>query len=342
MKTRLDELKEWSFSVLDELDENKSYKIAFSGGKDSSVLLGIFADWLTRNEISLFRRQELFKVVFSDTLLEAPGLYTLVAHAQSFSESIGLPFYYTAPTNLHREYWVVQFGYGYPVPNHANRWCTNFLKVRPMQKVHGVALTGRHIGESSNRDSKLSKCGSIECGIDLISGTIDPIARWTNCDIWDWIALEGDTCLYTGFSRLIHATYDITDSDKGLRMGCFMCPVISANTIKKNQDLGISPPFSLAVRGILEDLRKEPRLNNPRTKKAGTILCDSRVKHWARLKKFFPQMIEYGFITEEIIGKVDLMLEAKTYPPLYRQEWIDAQETLLQKEPLQLNLSITI
>ena len=142
MKTKLDVLKEWSFSVFDNLKKNskvkliifrvnskklKKYKIkkrltikvwlvfrldyllCFSGGKDSSVLIGIYKQWL---QLQNFKPLSHVKIVFSDTLLEMPSLYQLVSHIEDFAISAGISFIRTKPISLHREYWLVVFGLG--------------------------------------------------------------------------------------------------------------------------------------------------------------------------------------------------------------------------------------
>lgn len=319
----LKELMKWSFGVLDSLPKDDQYKIAFSGGKDSHVLLGVYLQWLIQNPpLNL-------KVVFADTQLEAPKLYKLVTNAKKVCEELEVEFITVKPP-LERNYWVLQFGRGYCVPRYNARWCTSKLKIRPIKRIKGKDLTGSHLGESPNRDKRLNGCGSTECGIDLLEGRIEPIARWGNCDVWDWIGLFGDGTFYDGFCNDIHDTYEISDSEGSLRFGCVMCPVVSLNTIKKNVSSGAVPPVSSLVRNLLEELRGEPRINNPRTGKAGAILVDSRIKYWEKMETFFPELLNYQLISPEIIARVNQLLSDRAYPITYPQEWIEEQERLVK------------
>lgn len=259
---RLATLKRRTFGVFDNLDPSQQYRLSFSGGKDSHVLLGVYLEWVKQGGTKLDIR-----VVFSDTLLESSQLYNLIGCIQDVCDRKHLPFQIVQPP-LEDNFWVKLVGYGYLVPNWRNRWCTGKLKISPMSKIPGIVIAGSHVGESGKRDHRLKTCGSIECGIDLIDNKIEPLAWWNNCDVWDWIILESDKVLYKGVSDNLLSLYDISSSNSNLRMGCFMCPVISQNKITEQTRKGIIPPFAIQVRDLLEELRKAPRILSPRTKKA--------------------------------------------------------------------------
>ncbi len=320
----LQEKIDWSFNIFDRLSDSDPYIIAFSGGKDSHVLLGIYLEWCESRQ-----RQLNLQVVFADTQLETPGLYKLIEKIKIMCLIKGISFIQQKPEVKHN-FWVLQFGIGYPVPDYKNRWCTKYLKVQPVNKIIGQPITGTHLGESQTRDKRLNSCGSSECGIDKLTGVIEPLTPWRNCDIWDWLLLESDKILYHGVSDNLLTMYDIAESATGsLRMGCFMCPVVSPKTLNNNVDKGIAPEFTLTIRDILEELRQSPRINSERTKKAGAILVDARIKLWEKLKIFFPEMLAYGWITPNNITEVERLLAKRSYPPTYKQAWIATQEALL-------------
>ena len=246
----LEQKIEQSYRVLDSLPVEGKYILAFSGGKDSHVVLGVYLSWCQSRSAALD-----IKVVFSDTGLEAPKLYGLINSAEIACKSKGLEFIQTKP-DISKSYWVIQFGLGYPVPTHRNRWCTNNLKVRPMQKVKGIPITGVHKGESSQRDKRLNSCATGECGISDISNGVEPIREWRNCDVWDYITIYLDDVLYQGACDNIMSMYEISESQTGsLRMGCIMCPVVSEKRIRENVEKGISPSYSIELREVLEKLR---------------------------------------------------------------------------------------
>jgi len=315
--TRLDDLTDWTFEVFNSLDKSLKYSIAFSGGKDSHVLLGLYFHWcqITENKLNA-------NVVFSDTLLESTQLLKLIENINNSIEINHHNFLKVKPS-LEKNFWVLLVGLGYPVPDYKNRWCTKYLKVEPMKANKGVVIAGSHKGESHTRDNRLNGCGSIECGIDKITNKIEPIAVWNNCDVWDWIIERGDTYLYQGVSDNLLKLYDIQESQSGsLRMGCFMCPVVAKARIDKQVTDGTIPEFSIKIRELIEQLRNAPRILSPKTKKAGAILVDSRIDFWGKLKKYFPAMLENKWIDEDVITLVDSLLARRAYPPTYKQSWI--------------------
>lgn len=322
-ETRLDRLIKWSFAVFDSLDPTLEYQLAFSGGKDSHVLLGIYLCWCK------IRGKNLqLKVVFSDTFLESSRLYDLVDSAAKLCGNLSIPFLKVHPA-IEKTFWVRLIGLGYPVPNYRNRWCTKDLKTKPMQRIGGIVLAGSHEGESTKRTARLKSCGSSECGIDKIANKVEPLTVWQNCDIWDWIILFSDEALYQGASHNLMSLYDITESEAGsLRMGCFMCPVVKAERIIKQVNDGIIPAFAIQVRELIEQLRIAPRINSPRHNKAGAILVDTRKDFWAKLQPYISELKEYKWITTEEIRLIEEMLERRAYPPTYKPEWIAEQEPL--------------
>lgn len=310
-----------SLRIFDQLDKQKSYTLAFSGGKDSHVILSLYFDWLNRGNPPLN-----LQVVFADTLLEVAKLYTLVDEVEQACQHRGVTFQ-RAKRPIEKDFWVLLFGLGYPVPDYRNRWCTKYLKVNPVGTFKGIPITGAHYGESKQRDKRLN-CSTGECGISDLKQTIEPIKEWFNCDVWDYIILYMDSILYPEASKNLLNMYEIAENTNGsLRMGCFMCPVVKEHKIIGQVEKGIVPPLASIVRRIIEKLRSEPRINNPRTKKAGSILVDSRIKLWAELAPHFEEMVSYGWISAKVIETVNQMLLMRTYPPTYKQDWIKSEES---------------
>jgi 3'-phosphoadenosine 5'-phosphosulfate sulfotransferase (PAPS reductase)/FAD synthetase len=324
----LEELKEWTFKVFDALDISKRYQIGFSGGKDSHVVLGMYIAWIES------RLQDLdVTVVFSDTLLETKDLYSLVDMARVRCSELGITFEQVRPSIEHT-FWVRLFGLGYPVPDYRMRWCTKDLKINPMSKSKRMAITGSHLGESTKRNIRLNSCGSSECGIAEIENKVEPIAVWGNCDVWDWLALEGEYFLYKDVFNILSSVYEISESSKSLRMGCAFCPVITRATTFDKYTKGTIPELALEIRDILDELRNAPRILSPRSKKSdgklikGAIRVDERAYYWHKIKPYFNDLISYGWLDVETISLVESMLQNRTYPPSYKKEWIIQQEPL--------------
>ena len=344
-KPDLQELEDWTFNVFDNLESNNHYAIHYSGGKDSSALLGLYLKWLDNKAIAALPN---ISVIFNDTLLESKKLYQLIDDMGKVLASKNIEFNITQPA-IDRTYWAIQFGIGYPVPNHKNRWCTGDLKVKPSQRFYkqregAIPITGTHLGESHKRNQRLSKCGSTECGIDMVKekvNTINPIAKWDNCDVWDWLIINSDEYLYKDFFSQLESAYTDTKSEESngsLRMGCAFCPVVAVKTLENNVNNRVSKPYVIEIRKILEKLRKAPRINSPKTGNKGAIKVEYRKIYWGQIERYFSQLKEDGFIDDEIIAYVDKKLASDSYPPTYPKEWIKEQEELLESQYKQLSL----
>ena len=291
-----------TFKIFDSLPLDKSYQLNFSGGKDSHALLISYLLW------QKYREKTLDVVVsFSDTYLEEDSLYVVIENIESFLSG-QIPFTRKLPEH---SYWYYQFGLGFPVPNHRNRWCTQHLKVRPLGHDR-INLTGRHFGESIKRDQRLS-CSSGECGVDMIKDSYDPIVHFRDCDVWDLIFYADGTILYEGVFDLLKSTYNQNTKETGsLRMGCIMCPVVGMNNLINNN----SEP-NIQLREILEELRECDRIRTSRSivikppNKIDELLCgnpnkilkkDSFNKTQLRyiyscllVTLFLKQLIKFGF-----------------------------------------------
>lgn len=125
----------------------------FSGGKDSTALLGLFELWKKTRDLE---KVDNFVIHFSDTRLESTDLYRLIDNIESFYLDSELEFVRLLPE---KSYWYWQYVYGLPVPDHFNRWCTGRLKITP-SNIAGkefLPITGRPLGELKKRDKTLSK-----------------------------------------------------------------------------------------------------------------------------------------------------------------------------------------
>lgn len=317
---------EQAIANFDNLDLSKKYHLAFSGGKDSHALLIIFLLWQKIRNVNT----DNFTVLFADTLLETSALYSLITTIENTVFTVKIE-----RVKPEHSYWWYQFAYGFPVPDHFNRWCTRYLKVNLM-KNRGTPITGRHYGESSARDARISSCSSGECGVDKIKTSIDPIVNFRNCDVWDLIFYSDGTCLYEGVFDSLKSTYNQSEDTNGsLRMGCFMCPVISINTLKKSSDRYAF----VSVREFLEELRKCQRINSPRTKKRGAIYVSDRRIMWQKLNKEL--LLSLGYITQSEIELISECLESDySYPKTYAREWIDCEHKRLEQQTIYTGLPL--
>lgn len=311
------------------MPKDQKYVLAFSGGKDSHLLLAIYILFLKLGYDSLN-----VTVGFADTELEHPSLYQSIYAAQAYCDHNNIPFEIVRGK---RSYWNMQFKLGYPVPNFRNRWCTGKLKIEPFHPSKKIkAITGRHLGESVLRDKKLKTCGSDTCGTDLIKDKYDPLLHWSNCLVWDALFHFDGILIYENCFDQLQEQYKVAKDSKtgSLRLGCFMCPVISLNTIEKNLNNGLIDREAYNIRLLLEDLRQCRRINNERTQNKGAIYVYDRRMIWQRLNKDY--LLERNYITQADIDDISQSLESDyCYPVTYRKDWIDLEHQKIKKFSVQ-------
>lgn len=314
--------------------------VAFSGGKDSTALLGLM---LAANRLGLRN----WRVINSDTLMEIPFLEEHVKACGSILRERGIQFdQVVAP--ISSRFFFTLIGKGVPSPTRSFRWCTQALKIKPQTRKlkelgDYILLTGERLGESKNRDKKLKGCdGSNECGIpELKSTTISdkierPLLNARTCDVWDTIALFDIERLLPGSFENLTRVYSINDEDnsQSLRTGCIGCPLV-----KKDKSLekliaiynGYQPLKEL--RSIYDLTRLEQnRIMRPDLKGKGAINLKVRKALWveilnieSRVQQTFP---DFTLVQQDEKDAIEKALLEGQYPKGYSRQHIQEQEAL--------------
>ncbi len=166
-------------NVIDELidqyfyadDTLRPWIIGFSGGKDSTVLLMLVWEALSRIKIKYGSLQREVFVVCNDTMVENPIITDYVLRVLSQVERAArdqdMPIYVKKTTpRLEDSFWVNMIGKGYPVPNNSFRWCTERLKIKPTSRFvtdqigfheEAIILIGTRKAESATRAKSMKK-----------------------------------------------------------------------------------------------------------------------------------------------------------------------------------------
>ena len=233
-----------TFHALDLLKIEKTFAIAFSGGKDSTLLSILVYEWLRERGI----KGKKIVLVHNDTQSE---LDILEDYARYFLNKIcGLiretgnecNIMFTVPT--HNFYWRVIVA-GYPAPNFLFRWCVNHLKVLPNKEAmkelvekYGrvVLLTGHREDESSVRASIIKNNAVCDASSQSCNSSfflrydvkdvvkVMPIRHWTLDDVWEFLGRVKDE-----FS--LDPLYRLYGGNKVARYGCWHCTLVK---IQKN------------------------------------------------------------------------------------------------------------
>jgi len=223
---------------------NKNIIIAYSGGKDSTLILHFILRVL-KNNLKHIKTQ--IHLVYSDTGVEIP-MYS--QYVYTFLDQLGLWSKREKMENVLRisivkplpteSFWYYLFVKGYPTPTYLFRWCTRRLKTNPMkryilQNTPAIVILGVRHNESSNRNKslnkrRLSKLWSSYDGITGVKAFL-PIIDWNEDEVIEY--LKSTTSPWgSSYERLLelyekaNPCDSIQNNCKLPRFGCWVCTVI--------------------------------------------------------------------------------------------------------------------
>lgn len=181
------------------------FHVAFSGGKDSCVLLDLVKKALPKSS---------FVVVFSDTGMEFPDTYEIIKKTKQQCSEAEIPFYIARSHLEPNESWEL-FG----PPSRVLRWCCSVHKSNPQtlklreaigkNDFIGLDFVGVRAHESVARSTyKYENYGEKQKG----QFSHNSILEWTSAEIWLYIYAN---------EVLINETYKKGNG----RAGCLFCPM---------------------------------------------------------------------------------------------------------------------
>ena len=280
--------------------------VAYSGGKDSSLLLQLVVEVI--NSVPTCKRRRKIYVVGNDTLVESP---LVIKHLEKSLELVRsmviekdypIEIYITKP-HIDQTFWVNVIGRGYIPPTRNFRWCTDRLKLSPTKGLienlvrnnkRAVLLVGTRKSESINRGRNMKKFGVTGKNMNphsTIKGCrmFAPLAEFDDNDVWVTLMQRnppwGDShrdliTLYRnaggGECPLILTKEDAPScGSTSPRFGCWTCTVVSKDrSLQGLVDSGHEEArnFSLLYefREWLVNLREESR-NRQRIRRDGKV-----------------------------------------------------------------------
>jgi len=186
-------------------DRLDCFHVAFSGGKDSCVLLDLVKKALPKGS---------FVVVFGDTGMEFPDTYDVIEKTKQQCMDDGIPFYIAKSHFDPKDSWEL-FG----PPSRVLRWCCSVhkstpqtLKLREITGKHdytGLAFVGVRAHESATRaEYEYENYGK------KVKGQYDhyPVLEWTSAEVFLYAFANG---------VFLNETYKKGNS----RAGCLVCPM---------------------------------------------------------------------------------------------------------------------
>lgn len=179
------------------------WAIGYSGGKDSTATLQLV--WLAIQGLPAEDRKKTIHIINTDTLVESPvvaqwAIQSLKKMEDAATEQ-GLPFVsHRLTPEYDNTFWVNLLGRGYPFPRKKFRWCTDRLKIQPVNKFvkdkiaeYGeiIMVLGTRKAESANRAKTMANYEQKRVR-ELLSPNptmvnelvFAPLAEWTDDDVW--------------------------------------------------------------------------------------------------------------------------------------------------------------
>lgn len=177
--------------------------IGYSGGKDSTATLQLV--WLALKKLPGDSKKKPIHVINTDTLVESPIVSQWVQ--QSLAKMDQAATEDNLPIITHRltpaynnTFWVNLIGRGYPFPRKKFRWCTDRLKIQPVNTFikeqiaeHGeiILVLGTRKAESANRAKTMAYYEKKRVR-ELLSPNptlanelvFSPLSEWTDDDVW--------------------------------------------------------------------------------------------------------------------------------------------------------------
>ena len=242
---------------------NRPFVIGFSGGKDSTAALQVV--WEAIEELPSEELTQDIHVISTDTLVETPYIIDYVSKTlQQINKSAqakGLPIYAHKLTPLYKNsFWVNLIGKGYPAPSQSFRWCTERLKIEPVNRFieesvdrwgEATVILGARSSESASRSQVFAKKIRDKLGLtkhpSLSAAYVyTPIEDMSTDDVWSYL-LARKASPWGGNNHDLSAMYQnaaggecpmvvdaSTPSCGNSRFGCWTCTLVEKDTTMEN------------------------------------------------------------------------------------------------------------
>ena len=239
------------------LADDIPWVIGYSGGKDSTATLQLV--WLALKELPTYRLQKTVHIINTDTLVESPVVarwaqQSLIKMGEAAEEQ-HLPFEpHRLVPDYNNTFWVNLLGRGYPFPRKKFRWCTDRLKIQPVNKFvkeklaeHGeiIMVLGTRKAESANRAKTMAYYEKKRVR-ELLSPNptlmnelvFSPLAEWTDDDVWIFLMQYKNPWGYSNQELLTLYKGATPDNECPLmvekdlpscgrsRFGCWVCTMV--------------------------------------------------------------------------------------------------------------------
>ena len=231
--------------------------IGYSGGKDSTATVQLV--WLAIKELPVEERKKIIHVINTDTLVESPVVAKWVEkslqHMQKAAEEEQMPIVtHRLIPDYDNTFWVNLLGRGYPFPRLKYRWCTDRLKIQPVNNFiktkiaeHGeiILVLGTRKDESSRRARTMVNLEKkrvrelLSPNPSLVNELVfSPLEAWSNDDVWVFLMQYKNPWGYSNMDLLTLYRGATADNECPLmaeknlpscgksRFGCWVCTMV--------------------------------------------------------------------------------------------------------------------
>lgn len=231
--------------------------IGYSGGKDSTATLQLV--WLSLASMPREQLKKPVHIINTDTLVESPVIAKWVQNSLKVMDNAAseadLPFVtHRLTPEPDNTFWVNFIGRGYPFPRKKLRWCTDRLKIQPVNKFvkeriaeHGeiILVIGTRKAESARRAKTMAYYEKkrvrelLSPNQSMVNELVfSPLEDWNDNDVWVFLMQYKNPWGYSNQELLTLYRGATADGEcpmmveKGLpscgksRFGCWVCTMV--------------------------------------------------------------------------------------------------------------------
>lgn len=232
--------------------------MGYSGGKDSTATLQLV--WLALSELPRDQVKKQVHIINTDTMVESPVISKWVQKSlktmDEAAEEQGLPFVtHRLTPAMDNTFWVNFIGRGYPFPRKKLRWCTDRLKIQPVNTFvkeqiaeHGeiIMVIGTRKAESARRAKTMAYYEKkrvrelLSPNQSMVNELVfSPLEDWNDNDVWVFLMQYKNPWGYSNKELLTLYKGATADNEcpmmveKGLpscgksRFGCWVCTMVA-------------------------------------------------------------------------------------------------------------------
>lgn len=199
------------------LEDDRPFCVAYSGGKDSSVILILTIKMLENLKAKGINLNKKVLIINSNTLAELPPVLKYIQSSllsiENYIKNADLPIEVKEVKPEEKHTLNVQLlGVGMPPPSSNLRWCTDKLKVFPIDKEikknfpdeKFISVIGTRKEESFRREAKINKVSIKGTNLKLndrykFASNLMPIENWTTKDVWEYLLKQNNDLLDIDF-----------------------------------------------------------------------------------------------------------------------------------------------